>query len=68
MYYAEIYDESYKGITENIAKNWDDWYDWLTKSNPQEQPLPGEWNAKLSNFEKLIILKGFRPEKLLFAF
>jgi dynein heavy chain len=30
--------------------------------------LPLEWNEKLNNFEKLIVLKAFRPEKLLFAF
>jgi dynein heavy chain len=27
-----------------------------------------EWAEKLTNFEKLILLKAFRPEKLLFAF
>jgi dynein heavy chain, axonemal len=32
------------------------------------EPLPLEWAEKLSTFEKLILLKAFRPEKLLFAF
>ena len=27
-----------------------------------------EWNEKLDNFQRLIVLKAFRPEKLLFAF
>jgi len=30
--------------------------------------LPEEWNDKLTNFEKLLLLKVFRPEKLLFSF
>ena len=32
------------------------------------EPLPLEWNGKLNNFERIIVLKAFRPEKLLFAF
>jgi dynein heavy chain len=30
--------------------------------------MPGGWDEKLPVFEKLIILKAFRPEKLSFAF
>ena len=29
--------------------------------------MPTDWNSKLSSFEKLLILKAFRPEKMLFA-
>jgi len=29
--------------------------------------LPGDWNEKLSSFDKLILIKGFRPEKLQYS-
>lgn len=31
LYYSDLNDDSYKGITDEIAKNWDDWSDWTTK-------------------------------------
>lgn len=58
----------YGGLIESVVKNWDDWNEWATCADPQTTPLPLEWNEKLNNFEKLIVLKAFRPEKLLFAF
>jgi dynein heavy chain len=40
---------------------------WATSTDPHIEPLPLDWEEKLTNFEKLITLKAFRPEKLLFA-
>ena len=69
IYFADINDlETYGGLTASIVKQWDVWLEWGTCADPQTTPLPLEWNDKLNNFEKLIILKAFRPEKLLFAF
>ncbi len=28
------------------------------------EPLPGEWNDKLNSFQKMIILKSIRPDKI----
>ena len=69
LFFVEIADpEVYATLTTSIAKNWGAWYEWATCPDPQVTPLPLEWNEKLNNFEKLIVLKAFRPEKLLFAF
>lgn len=32
------------------------------------EPLPEPYNEKFDSFDKLLVLKIFRPEKLLFAF
>lgn len=37
-------------------------------AEPHTEPLPDGWSDRLDTFERLIILKAFRPEKLLFAF
>lgn len=69
VYFADISDrEVYGGLTQSIGKQWDAWQDWATCADPQTTPLPLEWNDKLDNFARLIVLKIFRPEKLLFAF
>ena len=31
---------------------------------PHHEPLPGEWNDKLDDFQKIIILKCLRPDKI----
>lgn len=49
-------------------KDWKSWQEWGVCAEPHSTPLPLEWNQKLNSFEKLIVLKAFRPEKLLFAF
>lgn len=69
IYFADINNpETYGGLTQSVVKNWDVWQEWATCPDPQVTPLPLEWNEKLTPFEKLIVLKAFRPEKLLFAF
>lgn len=69
IFYMDLNDpEVYGGITESIEKQWPAWQEWGTCAEPHTTPLPLEWAEKLDNFAKLIVLKAFRPEKLLFAF
>jgi dynein heavy chain len=51
-----------------VVKNLPEWYSWATKNEPHIEAFPAPWEEKLNGFEKLIVLKVFRPEKLLFAF
>jgi dynein heavy chain len=46
----------------------EDWVNWATCMNPQTDPLPDPWEEQLTDFQKCIMLKVFRPEKLMFAF
>ena len=32
-----------------------------------EEPLPGEWNERLNSFQKMIVLKCIRPDKISLA-
>lgn len=69
IYYMDIYDQpTYGGITESIVTQWDEWFEWATCPDPQSTPLPLEWEEKLGRFERLNVLKAFRPEKILSAF
>jgi len=69
LYYIQVVDqESFGGLTDSVLNDFDEWHEWATCAEPHTAKLPGEWEAKLSNFERLIVLKAFRPEKLLFAF
>lgn len=47
-------------VTENVSE-WKEYYD---SDQPQNASLPAPWHLKLSHFEALIILRCFRPDKL----
>lgn len=66
-YYVELNFEVFKDLTRDISKNWAQWKEYATAAEPLEEKLPGEWEEHLDHFEKLIILKIFRPEKLMFG-
>jgi dynein heavy chain, axonemal len=59
--------ETFGGIAESIVKHFNEWLNWATCATPHIEHLPLGWEQKITNFEKLIVLKAFRPEKLLFS-
>jgi len=51
-----------------MKENPEEWKKWGICPSPEEQKMPGDWEKVLTDFQKCIILKVFRPEKLMFAF
>ena len=49
-------------MTKNIIK----WKDYVYSQDPLESKIPDDWD-NLDIFEKMLILKICRPEKILFA-
>jgi len=47
-----------------MNENWESWKKWALQENPYGSELPGEWNEKLSKFDKLILIKAYRNELL----
>ena len=66
-YFMDTNFENFKGLCDDIKANLNQWRDYAGSYNPIEEKLPGEWNDKLNLFEKMVILKMFRSEKLLYA-
>jgi dynein heavy chain len=56
--------EAFKGILDyfcNFNKKFKKVFD---SEKPHEENLPGDWNARLNSFQKLLILKAIRPDKI----
>ena len=66
-YYLDINFDIFKGLTNDIKTKWTNWKVYATALEPLEEKLPGDWEEKFDDFEKLFMLKIFRPEKLMFA-
>lgn len=59
--------KDFDGIMDDICDKYEDWSKWASSDDPHLVPLPGDWEQKLSRINKLVVLKVFRFEKLLFA-
>jgi len=43
------------------VNGWKKYYDSL---QPHVEPMPGEWDTKLSIFQKILVLRCLRPDKV----
>lgn len=69
IYSAEVnFASVFGGLTENFKENNEAWLTWARSEEPHIDPLPGDWAEKISDFQKLVVLKAYRPEKIAFAF
>jgi len=53
------------GIKDAILTNPDQFRPIYDAVEAHQQPLPEPWNSKLDEFEKMIVLKALRPDKLI---
>jgi dynein heavy chain len=54
-----------KGIEDHLMKNSDQWRLLFDSSHPQEENLPEPYNSKLNSFQKIIVIKSIRPDKVI---
>ena len=55
--------DALKGLNTYVAANVGAWLPLMQAEAPWSVPLPDQW-SELSNFQKLLVIKVFRPEKL----
>lgn len=55
---------SFAGIKQNLSENLDTWKTIYDSPTPHQEPIPEPFKSKLSSFQKLLILRTFRPDKV----
>ncbi|KAG8227082.1 hypothetical protein J437_LFUL007419 [Ladona fulva] len=55
---------NFKGLKQDFCDNIRAWKQYYDKTQPQHEELPGPWKSSLSSFQKLIILRCLRPDKV----
>eukprot|EP00744_Colponema_vietnamica_P002494 GILI01003899.1.p1 GENE.GILI01003899.1~~GILI01003899.1.p1 ORF type:complete len:1783 (+),score=399.51 GILI01003899.1:800-5350(+) len=61
-----------KGLRDDVTKRSEEWKQYANCDAPHEATLPGgatgvDWEASLSAFQRILVLRCFREEKMLFA-
>ena len=54
-----------KGIDEHLMKYPDQWKVLFDSPDPQEMDLPEPFNSNLNKFQKIIVIKSIRPDKVI---
>ncbi|XP_069675994.1 dynein axonemal heavy chain 7 isoform X3 [Periplaneta americana] len=56
---------AFRGFLTSFTNSLQEWHDYYDIQETEEADLPSPWEKTLSNFQKLIIVRVFRPDKLL---
>lgn len=54
-----------KGIDQHLLKHSDEWKKLFDSPNPQDETLPEPFNTNLNKFQKIIVIKSIRPDKVI---
>ncbi|KAF6266164.1 dynein heavy chain 9 [Scenedesmus sp. NREL 46B-D3] len=55
---------AWRGLAVHVAEHLDEWRVLYDSAAPQRVPLPGEWQARLDSFQRLLLLRAVRQDKL----
>lgn len=55
---------TYTELHQSVASNLQGWKAFYDSNNPENEDIPEPWSSKLSRFQKMVLLRCFRPDKL----
>ncbi|WAR10683.1 DYH7-like protein [Mya arenaria] len=55
---------NFKGMRTKFGANKDGWKELYDSSEPHQMVMPGEWNDRLGSFQRLLVLRCIRPDKV----
>ncbi|XP_004521647.2 dynein heavy chain 2, axonemal [Ceratitis capitata] len=57
----------FHGIIDSFEQNPKLWQMWYATTTPETEDLVGEWNDKLTDFEKICVVRCLRPDRVSFC-
>ncbi|XP_037928394.1 dynein heavy chain 2, axonemal [Teleopsis dalmanni] len=58
----------FHGIVDSFEQNNYNWSVWYATTSPESEDLIGEWNEKLTDFQKICVVRCLRPDRISFCF
>jgi len=56
--------KKFNGLGDNMQSESDDWLVWFDGETPENAKLPGDYEKILNNFDRLILLRAIRPDRV----
>jgi dynein heavy chain len=57
--------ENFRGFQTTFEQTLRDWRKWFMSAEPETEPLPGEWDARLDALQKMIVTRCIRTDRTL---
>lgn len=58
---------AFRGIVGAVEASLPDWEAWFREAAPEAAELPGEWEARCSDLQRMVLVRCLRPDRVLFA-
>ncbi|KAI8915474.1 dynein heavy chain and region D6 of dynein motor-domain-containing protein [Powellomyces hirtus] len=58
---------AFSGLVSSLEQSEREWKAWFLSSEPEEIPLPGEWENKLNDLQRMLIVRSLRADRLIFC-
>lgn len=58
---------SFMGIANSFDQYPRDWNIWFTSSEPENTPLPGEWENSCNELQRMLVVRSLRPDRVPFT-
>ncbi|KAE8744396.1 hypothetical protein FOCC_FOCC009000 [Frankliniella occidentalis] len=57
----------FHGLVSSFEQFARDWHSWYTQQNPENSPLIGEWQEQCTEFQRILIVRALRPDRVTFC-
>ncbi|XP_029909103.1 dynein heavy chain 10, axonemal [Myripristis murdjan] len=64
MKLAELFPEQFGSLPDDVEKNPSDWKSWYDLDGPEQAPFPMKYKENLTAFQKLLLLRCFRLDRV----
>jgi len=61
---CRLEDTGFAGLTPHVVNSLDAWKQWVAQPSPMDAPLPDRFESEIPHFQRLILLKALKPDKL----
>ncbi|VDN98570.1 unnamed protein product [Rodentolepis nana] len=58
---------NYRGIVNSFEQYPRDWHIWYSSNEPETSKLPGEWENRATEFQRMLIVRSLRPDRVTFC-